>query len=104
MKRYLLITIVLIVFLSSCLPYNVTKNIEFDDSFKLVYVIGDDVPNFGDSFINNGSGNVSYEVDSGYLDMNAAGVYLVVISVYEEGNRENELIIELKILINDSIL
>ena len=104
MKKYLLVTILLTIFLTSCLPYNISKNVEFNDSFKTIYLVGDELPNFEDSFVNTGSTEVTFEVNIGDLDMNAAGVYLIEIKVYETGNRDNELIIELQILINDSIL
>lgn len=103
MKKLVLL-LILVGLLSGCLPNYISDDIKFNESFQVTYVIGDDVPDFEESFINTGNTQTEFLVDTGYLSMEAAGLYLVVITVFEEGNRDNELIIELQILINDSIL
>lgn len=104
MNKYVVVLFILLLFLSGCTTFEISKTITFNESFPMAYMIGDDVPDFRDSFNYKGTKAIEYEVAYGDLDMDETGFYFVVIHIFEVGNEENELFIEIQIVINDNIL
>jgi len=106
MRKIILVAFIAVVtmFLTSCLPADLGKHIEIDKDFQLIYMVGSELPDFGDVYINSGNFKTEHIVDTGNLSMNRPGYYLVTVTIYEKDNVGNKITIELQVLVNDQTL